>query len=196
MNRKSIFLLAIGILLMSKSYAQIDSLPVRNNIKLKIPTGGYKHFFSEFTLVGLQYERLLTSKNSISLSAHFSNSAKDRTTVEGTIQHYKQVMLLPQWRHYLRKNKQNYFNGFYVGFSTAYMRDYIYRIDNTEKRHLIGAGALIGYQQVIKKKLSIGFTPSLHYGANFSTTNSTVRQERKTEGSLIYLLDFHIGYIF
>lgn len=196
MNRKNIFLLAISVLIISKSYAQIDSLPIRNSIKLKIPTGGYNHFFSDFMLVGLQYERLLTSKSSISLSTHFANSAIDRKTVEGTIQNYKQVMLLPQWRHYFRKKEEYYFNGFYVGVSTVYMRDHISRVENTEKRHLIGAGALIGYQQVIKKKISIGFTPSLHYGANISKTNSISGQERKIEGIFIIGLDLHLGYIF
>jgi hypothetical protein len=105
-------------------------------------------------------------------------------------------MVLPQWRHYVRKREKNYFNGFYYGASAVYLRDFIDRAENRENRHVISLGALIGYQQVIKKRLSLGITPSLHFGIENTNLNKRNPNRRLTATTFITSLDFHIGYIF
>ena len=150
MKRKIVTGLIFSIAIVNTCFSQVNSLPVKHYIKLGLPFW-YKGFLSEWYTVGLQYERLLSAKNSISFGISYYNSDRKRSTTSGIIQHYKQVMILPQWRHYLRKKEVNYFNGFYLGASAVYLRDYIDRIENRENRYVMGLGVLLGYQQVIEK---------------------------------------------
>jgi hypothetical protein len=195
MKKFLLLLLPLLMLTYTQSFSQVtDSLPVKHNVKLKLPFN-YKGFFTERFATGLQYERLISPKNSVSMGISYYYSNRNHFDGRSTIQNYKQVMVLPQWRHYFRRNPENYFNGFHLGASSVYLRDYIERPDVLEKRHVMGLGILAGYQQVIKKKISLGITPSLHFGVENTNYNSR-RIRRRFFTTFIYSLDFHVGYVF
>jgi hypothetical protein len=174
-----------------------DTLPVKHHIKLRLPFW-YKGFFTQTFLTGLQYERLISPKNSVSLGISYYYSNRNYFDGRSTVENYRQLMVLPQWRHYFRRNKQNYFNGFHLGASAAYLRDYIDRPNALEKHHVMGLGILVGYQQVIKKKFSLGITPSLHFGVENTNYNRYQNASINRRFSTVFIVspDFHIGYIF
>ncbi|QHT68410.1 DUF3575 domain-containing protein [Rhodocytophaga rosea] len=196
--KKSLLLLLLPVLMCAECFSQTtDSLPVKHDIKLRLPFW-YKGFFTQTFLTGLQYERLLSTKNSVSLGISYYYSNRNYFDGRSTVDNYRQFMVLPQWRHYFRRNKQNYFNGFHLGASAVYLRDYIDRPNALEKRHVMGLGILVGYQQVIKKKISLGITPSLHVGLENTNYNrhQNARINRRFSTIFIVSPDFHIGYIF
>jgi hypothetical protein len=197
-NKYKLLIVLTAVLLVSKASAQTESLPVQNNIKLRLPLS-YNGLFSDWITAGLQYERLINTKNSLSLGVNYIGidgnrffSSLDKARVQG----YSGLMILPQWRHYFRKNQDKYFNGFYVGASAAYLKDNIDRKEAIEKRHVIGLGGLIGYQQVIKKKISLGITPSLHFGLEQSNLPRSSNDRLRMSTIFIHNLDLHLGYIF
>jgi hypothetical protein len=149
-------------------------------------------------MAGGQYERLINAKNSLSLGViyYYNFNFSHRFPDWDNIQNSRSLQIMPQWRHYFRKNKENYFNGFYVGASSVYGRQIIKRVYSTEKWHFMGVGGLIGYQQVIKKRFSVGFTPALQYG--FEYTNSPESRGRSSRIYSVFSgsLDLYIGYIF
>jgi hypothetical protein len=197
---KKLILLSLFLLVLTctQSFSQaIDSLPVKHNIKLKLPFN-FKGFFTERFATGLQYERLISPKNSVGLGISYYGIDKPFSDSHSTIENYKQIMVLPQWRHYFRRNRENYFNGFHLGASSIYMRDYINRPNVLEKRHVMGLGILAGYQQVIKKKISLGIMPSLHFGVENTTYNRYQNASINRRFSTVFIVspDLHIGYIF
>jgi hypothetical protein len=197
MNKYKLLTFLIAVLLVTQSYAQTEALPVKHNIKLRMPLS-YNGLFSQWITAGLQYERLISAKNSLNLGTIYYYSKDNRfSSYRENINSQNHLLILPQWRHYFRKNEQNYFNGFYVGASAAYVRSRIDWVGFVQKSDAMGLGGLIGYQQVIKKKLSIGFTPSLHYGLENSNNPSYGSiSSRRTYPVFIGSLDLHIGYIF
>lgn len=195
MNKYKLLTLLIALLLSAKTFGQTESLPVKHNIKLRLPLS-YNGLFSEWFTAGLQYERLITAKNSLSLGAHYLDSEGNRFFSSWEqVQGYKSLMVLPQWRHYFRKNEQHYFNGFYAGVSAVYVRSNTDQGEYIRKSHVMALGGLIGYQQVIKKKISIGITPSLHYGVE-NANRLGFKTSRQTFPVFSASLDLHVGYIF
>jgi hypothetical protein len=115
MNKYKLLTLLIALLLITKTFAQTDSLPVKNIIKLGLPLT-YNGLFAQYFSAGLQYERLINAKNSLSLSVDYLDSEGNRFfPALNKERGDKSLIIMPQWRHYLGKNKDTYFNGFYVG---------------------------------------------------------------------------------
>lgn len=188
--------IVIALLLFTKGFAQTDPLPVKYNIKLRLPLY-YNNFFSNWYTVGAQYERLINAKNSLSLGViYYDFNDYQRLLLWRSVQESKSVLIMPQWRHYFRKNKDNYFNGFYVGASSGFGGGITYGKYVTEKTYFIGIGGLIGYQQVIKKRFSIGFTSALQYGAEYTNLPETSAMRSHLYPVFSGSLDLHIGYIF
>jgi hypothetical protein len=193
MNKYKLLILLTAMLLSAKTFSQTQSLPVKNAIKLRLPLR-YDGLFSQWYTIGLQYERLINAKNSLSLGATYLDSDGSRFfSSYKQVQGYKVLKVLPQWRHYFRRKEENYFNGFYVGGSAAYVKSNIYRRESTQRGHAIGLGGLIGYQKVIKKKLSIDITPSLHYGLENANNPDF---NRRIYTVFIGSLDLYVGYVF
>jgi hypothetical protein len=195
MMKDIVFGLILGVLVISQTLAQRTALERKNNIKLKLPLS-LNGLGRDWMVVGVGYERLFTPTNTLSLGVNYYNSHRQYETIGGTRTQYQQVMVLPQWRHYFRKNKDNYFNGFHAGVSTAYFQDQATFIEGYRKRRMAGMGLLAGYQQVIKKRISLGLTPSLHYGLQSNQEELNGQQRRFFGSTFIFSLDFQAGFLF
>jgi hypothetical protein len=194
-NTVKLLTLVFVLLAVSQTFAQVDAVPAKNNFKIRVPLK-YNGFFSQRFSAGLQYERLISATNTLSLGAMYYHHDNQQFSYSGGIVPYRVLMILPQWRHYFRKNKEHYFNGFHIGVSSAYLNTHIDWSEATEKKHYAGIGGLIGYQQVIKKRLAIGCTPSLHYGFEATNLAGYNRIGRRMATAFSASVDVHIGYIF
>lgn len=188
---------------------QADSaLMQKNNVQIRLPTY-FKGFPKDFLYVGMKYERLLKPKLSIGVYADYRVDNSDYQGYQRKIFESKHLSLKPTLIYYLRnkaKSDRNY-RGVFLGISSLFglqrydqLSYYDYnQPDRYEivNQKILGIGPRIGYQQLIKKRLSIEASASIHYFYIWGKYESIERKERRNYGNN-YFLDagVRVGYVF
>jgi hypothetical protein len=142
-------LLFLFLMVIGKTFGQ-ESDWKKNKIKLKIPLN-YQRFFSDRLVGGLQYERVVSQMNSVTIGVSYFRMQYYRSTFakpanyhpvkeigslgqtasygrisvpgnsEGEL--YRQLFIWSQWRHYFNPARSSNSSRVFAGLSAGYVRD-------------------------------------------------------------------------
>lgn len=147
---------------------------------------------------GFQYELRLRPVTSFTFGADYMSDEVSFTVVPlGTVWQRQTVFCVrPQFRYYIRKNREKVFNGFFTGFSALYFRE-TNRFDAYSQTTSISGGVSVGYQKIINSRFSIEaeFFYSYSPWTLYSTKNSSGLPD-KVGGYHIFWNNIRIGYVF
>ena len=153
--------------------------------------------------VGFRYERLLSNKWSATISGgYYQNAGSGR--YDPTVTSRQGFSVRPSLVYYLRnKEKTNRnFRGFYTGGAFTYSQDtfrYVRRFNgetDNQTQHFALIGGIIGYQQVIRKRFSLGL--EINGGSGYSANQQTTYGSAYPGGFGYFYWDASLraGYIF
>ena len=156
--------------------------------------------------VSIRYERLLSNKWSVAISGGYHQGAGSGrfAPADWRLNSRQGFSIRPSLVYYLRNKEKadRAFRGFYTGSALTYSQDtfwYTSKINGqseNQTQYFALAGGIIGYQQVVKKRISVGIEASGGSGYAVNRQAYYGLTGRREFGYFYFDATLRAGYVF